>query len=102
MLRSLRYLLILKGGPPTVLARALDILARIESQHGKAAEAEALFRRALALRDQVIHVDHPETAEILEHLAALLRKTGRAGEARAIEDKAQAMRSQTDRMPPAK
>ncbi len=58
------------------------------------AEAESRFRTALAFRAEVIHVDHPDTAEILEHLAALLRKTGRGGEAKTIEVQAKAMLEQ--------
>ena len=66
------------------------------------AEAESRFRTALAFRAEVIHVDHPDTAEILEHLAALLRKTGRGGEAKTVEAQAKAMLSKTDPKVPAK
>ena len=92
----------MKTGPPIVSARCYDTLAQILAHQGQEAEAESRFRSALAFRAEVIHVDHPDTAEILEHLAALLRKTGRNSEAQAIEDRAKAMRSKLEKTPATK
>ena len=40
------------------------------------AEAEPLFRRALAIREQALGPDHPDTAQSLNNLAAVLQRPG--------------------------
>jgi tetratricopeptide (TPR) repeat protein len=86
-----------KTGPPTVLARCLDVLAQVQARRGETAVAEAGLRRALSLMEDAIPGDHPDTAEVLEHIAALLQKAGRVGKARAIEDRARAMKGRQTR-----
>src|SRR5271157_893836 len=54
--------------------------------HGRAryAEAEPLLRRALAIREVALGLDHPDTAASLNNLAELLRARGRYEEAKPL------------------
>ncbi len=56
------------------------------------AEAEPLFRRALAIREAALGPDHPDTALSLNNLAELLRAQGRSGEAEPLFRQALAIR----------
>ena len=42
---------------------ALDNLARVYGQQGKYADAEGLYKRALAIREKALGADHPDVAE---------------------------------------
>ena len=44
-------------------------------------EAEALFRRALALKEKLLGADHPDVAVTLNNLGLLLKKQGKLAEA---------------------
>jgi hypothetical protein len=57
-------------------------------------EAEALFHRALQIREQVLGGEHRETAQILHDLAILRRKEGKVREACSLAERALAIRSQ--------
>jgi tetratricopeptide (TPR) repeat protein len=72
----------------------LAVLLRALGRHD---EAEALYRRALALFRQALGPDHPKLITCLRSLARLLRDLGRTAEARALEDEARAARA---RRPP--
>ncbi len=63
--------------------------------HGqvKYAEAEPLYERALAIREEALGAEHPHVAQSLENYAALLRKTGRDAEAARMEARAKAIRA---------
>jgi hypothetical protein len=65
-------------------------MARVEDHEGHDAEAERLYRAALAIRTGT-HLDrHDDPAEVGAHFTALLRRTGRNAEAdeqeQAIKD----------------
>jgi tetratricopeptide (TPR) repeat protein len=53
--------------------------------------AEPLFQRALALREQELGPDHPDTATSLNNLAELYRAQGRYGEAEPLYQRALAL-----------
>ncbi|MBV8234437.1 MAG: tetratricopeptide repeat protein [Acidimicrobiia bacterium] len=55
------------------------------------AEAEPLLRRALALREQALGPDHPDTATCLHNLAALYDAQGRYAEAEPLRRRALAV-----------
>ena len=57
------------------------------------AEAEPLYKRALAVREKALGPDHPDVANSLENYAALLRETGRGAEANKMEARAEAMQA---------
>ena len=66
------------------------MLARVEDQKGHDAEAERLYREAMAVRAGT-HLDrHDDPSEVRAHFAALLRRTGHDAEAdeqeKAIKD----------------
>jgi len=56
-------------------------------------QAEAFYKRPLAIRENALDPNHPELPQTLENLAALYRKTGREKEAAALEDRAAAIRA---------
>ncbi|MHC4148316.1 MAG: tetratricopeptide repeat protein [Planctomycetota bacterium] len=73
------------------LAETLDTLAFLYAAQGKYAEAEPLYKRALAIREKVLGPDHLKLAFTLTGYAAVLRKTGRATEAAKLEARAKAI-----------
>jgi CHAT domain-containing protein/tetratricopeptide (TPR) repeat protein len=76
---------------PEELAAALTWLAMAKQGNGRYAEAEALFRRGLALREQAEGPDHPRTAESLRKLAWLLDYEGRYADAEPLARRALAI-----------
>jgi tetratricopeptide (TPR) repeat protein len=62
---------------------------------GRFAEAEALFQRALQIREQVLQGEHPETARILHDVAILREMQGNVREACSLAERALAIRSQS-------
>ena len=61
---------------------------------GDYAAARPLFERALAIREQVLGPDHPDTALSLNNLALLLRDQGDYAAARPLYERALAIREQ--------
>jgi len=59
-------------------------LSLVKRRLEKYAEAEALYRRALALQQGVLDPDHPEMARVLGGLAEVLRLQGKDEEAEAL------------------
>jgi tetratricopeptide (TPR) repeat protein len=84
------------GAGSELLASVLDTLALACQGFGRTAEAEALWREAVALDEAATGPNAPTAAlraETLERLAALLRAAGRDGEAEPFEEKARGLRS---------
>ncbi len=75
------------------MALALNNLGLLYYSQGKYAEAEPLFKRALAIEEKALGPDHPDLATTLENMADLYKKTGRLDEAKRFEERAQAIRS---------
>ena len=73
---------------------AANQLAGLCSRDGGYAEAEALYRRALAIREKVFGPDHAYVAETLEGLTKVCEKTGRATEAQELAARAACIRAQ--------
>jgi hypothetical protein len=63
--------------------RALAILADLHFEHGRYAEAEPLYRRLVALREQGTKYEGWDSS--LANWAHLLRATGREAEAARVE-----------------
>ncbi len=61
---------------------------------GKYAEAEPLYKRALAIFEKPLGPEHSDVAQSLENYAALLRKTGRTTDAAKMEARARGIRAQ--------
>ena len=75
------------------LATTLNNLAALYVTQGKYAEAESLYKRALAIWEKALGPEHPHVATSLENYAALLRKTNRKKKAKKLEARAKAIRA---------
>jgi tetratricopeptide (TPR) repeat protein len=64
-------------------ADALSGLAMVYASQGKHEDAEALFKRALAIREKALGAGHPDVAHALNALAIVYEKQGRYGDAEA-------------------
>ena len=84
------------------VASGLNNLAKFYYAQGKYAEAEPLFKRALAIWEKALGPEHPDLAQSLENYAQLLRKTNREAEAAKLETRAKAIRAKHARENPAK
>ena len=73
----------------------LDNLALSYRAQGRYVEADPLFRRALAIRKQVLGPNHPDVATSLENYASLLWETGRGTRATSMEARAKAIRAES-------
>ena len=63
------------------MAKSLNNLAVLLRATSRLAEAEPLYRRALAIREKSLGPEHPDVAVGLNNLAVLLRATNRLAEA---------------------
>ena len=72
---------------------ACGTLGAALATRGDIAEAERMFRRALAIAEKAHGPKAPETASALENLADLLAQTGRELAARPLLDRAQKIRA---------
>jgi tetratricopeptide (TPR) repeat protein len=75
------------------VARSLNNLAALYQAQGQYAEAEALYKRSLAIKEKALGPDHPDVATSLENLAVLCRATNRAKEADALGQRAARIRA---------
>ncbi len=66
-------------------ATCLNNLAVLYDNQGRNQEAEPLYQRALAIREEALGPDHPSTATTRANYAAFLRATDRDAEAAALE-----------------
>jgi tetratricopeptide (TPR) repeat protein len=90
---TLKKVMSLPAAQKAALAEAPAIMAKTRALHdrGKYAEVEALFRKALAVDEEVLGPRHPYTARTYVNLAANLQAQGRAKEAEALFRKALAV-----------
>ncbi len=63
------------------VAQSLNNLAALHENQGRYAEAEPLYKRALAIQEETLGPDHPHVAILLSNLAVLYRNQGRYAEA---------------------
>ena len=82
------------------MASSLNNLALLYQSQGQYAEAESLYKRALAIREKALGPDHPDVARTLENYAALLRKAQRNTEAEEMEARAKSIRAMTPQREP--
>ena len=73
------------------MARDLNNLAGLLRDTNRLAEAEPLYRRALAIDEKSFGPDHPNVATGLNNLAVLLRATNRLAEAEPLYRRALAI-----------
>jgi CHAT domain-containing protein len=86
-----RHLAVLEGNPETseaVLANAIHELADAHAALGEYEEAEALFRRAIAIREKIGGPDGVDLAMSLNNLAGIIRDRARYPEKIALYERA--------------
>ena len=83
------------GARPPRCRPSLNNLADLYHTQGRYAEAEPLYQRALAIREQALGPDHPDVALSLNNLAALYRAQGRYAEAEPLYQRALAIGEKT-------
>src|SRR5262249_56883249 len=69
-----------KGTPSKDLAGALNNLAQLYGDVGRDAEAEPMFKRALAIMEKVVGIDSVDISYELNNLAALYHRHHRYAE----------------------
>ena len=72
--------------------QSLNNLAALYSDQGRYAEAEPLYKRALAICEKALGPDHPDVGSSLNNLAALYRDQGRYAEAEPLFKRSLAIR----------
>ena len=77
------------------VAAALNNLAQLYGHQGNDAEAEPLFKRAIAILDKAVGLDSPEAAPELNNLAALYQRQERYAEAEPLFKRALAIREKS-------
>ena len=75
-----------------VCADAEDAIVECSVAQGRYAEAEPLYKRALAIHEKALG-SNPQVAATLENYAVVLRRTGRGEWATMIELRAKAIRA---------
>ena len=90
------------GAEHPYAAHNLNNLAEVYQSQGKYAEAEPLYRRALAIYQKVLGPEDPFVARSLGNYAILLRKTNRGAEAARLEARAKAILSKQTKDRPTK
>ena len=75
-------------------ATTLNNLAALYQAQGNYAQAEPLYQRALAIYEQVLGPQHPDTASSLNNLAGLYQAQGKYEQAERLYERALAIREQ--------
>ena len=81
----------LGAGNPNVATLASNV-ARMCDAALRRVEAEALYARALAIREKALGPDHPDVASALNNLAGVMRDEGKLAEALPLYTRALAIR----------
>ena len=80
------------GEQDTRFATSLEKLAEVYGAQGKYGEAEALFKRELAISEKALGSDHPNVALSLNNLAGLYRDQGNYAQAEPLYKRSLAIR----------
>jgi tetratricopeptide (TPR) repeat protein len=75
------------------VATFLNNLGELYTVQGRYAEAEPLYKRALAIMEKARGPYHRNVATVLENMAKLYKKTGRNDEAKQLEERAKRIHS---------
>jgi len=81
-----------KGPPNKDFAGALNNLGQVYADMGRDAEAEPIYKRALAVMEKAAGIDSPDMAPELNNLAALYQRQLRYAEAEPLFKRALALR----------
>jgi len=66
------------------LALSLRTLATLLESQGRHAETEPLLKRVIAIREQILGPEHPDTVRSIEEYVAVLRKMKRKEDAEKL------------------
>ena len=72
--------------------RPSNNLAVVYCDQGKYADAEGLYKRALAIKEKALGADHPDVANALDNLARVYDEQGKYADAEALHKRALAIR----------
>ncbi len=72
------------GQQDSRVATILNNLANLYHNQNKYSQAEPLYQRALAIREEILGSQHPIVAQSLNNLAALYRDQGKYAEAEPL------------------
>jgi tetratricopeptide (TPR) repeat protein len=75
------------------VALSLNNLAGMYRDQGKYPYAEPLFKKALAISEKTLGLDHPNVATGLENLAQIYRDIGHPSKAESLAKRAAAIRA---------
>ena len=89
------------GDEHPLVALTLNLLGEIRHAQGAYAEAEALYKEALAIQEKSPGLDHPSTARTMMNYSRLLRQTKRKPQAQALEARGKTILSVAARQNPA-
>ena len=95
LLRSAETQAKARGDQSPELATTLDHLAWVLCAEGKAADAEPLAKRALAIREGARGLEHDEVAQSLNTLACLYDAEGKLAEAEPLYERGLAIAIKT-------
>ena len=87
-----------QGEPRQLTSDILSNLAGLYRDQGRYEQAEALYQRALAIREQVLGSEHPQVATSLNNLAGLYQSQGKYEQAEALYQRALVIREQVLRV----
>ncbi len=77
------------------MATSLNNLALLYDSQGKYAQAEPLYKQALAIKEKVLGPDHPDVAIVLENMVEFYKKIGEVDEAKRLEERVKGIRSRS-------
>jgi tetratricopeptide (TPR) repeat protein len=75
------------------VAESLNNLAGLYDTQGKFAEAEPLYKQALAIVEKALGPNHPNVATVCENMVDLYSQIGKEDEAEKLEARARKIRS---------
>lgn len=85
------------GPDHPMLAQPLNRVAIVDAELHRMDEADAAFRRAIAICEARLSPDHPTYANVLSNYSAFLRRVGKKSEAKKIAERARQATADADR-----
>ena len=101
LLQTVAHAESLGKGNPLVLSSLYSLATYYRSQ-GQYEKAEAQYKKALQLKEELSGPDHPDIVTILENYAALLREAKRYSEAENLASRAAAIMAKSSSTSPIK
>ncbi len=74
------------------MVRPLTNLAQLYQAQSKYADAEPLYKRAIAILEKSFGTDHPHVAAVLKNMAEFYKKFRKEDESKRLEERAKRIR----------